>query len=153
MFAILCLCIHCLQCSWPAATGSPSTAWRAYVLSSSPPQQRSTTCRWPTPATICSTCPATRPKRSCAVASLRLWSSTRASAWSEGRRAAAVLMHFNSNTPPSQCQKSVMGESRTQGSPFLYMLLLDCWIKFYVLYVNAEYFCFNCLGQSFLHFR
>lgn len=147
------------KCSWRAATGSPSTAWRACVLSFSPPQRRSTICRWPTPATTCSTCPATRPKRSCAAASLRLWSSTRVSAWSEGRRSAAVLMHFNSNTPPCQCQKSVMGESGTQESPLLYMLLQDCWIKrlesekVYVLYVNAEYSCFNCFGQSFSTFQ
>lgn len=91
----------CLQCSWPGATASPSMAWRACASSSSPPRPRRITCRWLTPATTCWTCPATRPKRSCAAASLRPWSSTRASAWSEegvGGRSAKVLTHFNSNT-------------------------------------------------------
>lgn len=75
--------VSCSQCSWRAATASPSTAWRACESSSSPPRWVNITCPWPTPATTCWTCPATRAKRSCAIDWLRLWSSTRASAWSE----------------------------------------------------------------------
>lgn len=123
-------CNSVLQCSWLAAIASPSTAWRACASSSSPPHLRSTTCQWPTPATTCWTCLATRPKKSCTVVSLRLWSSMRASAWSEeGRRSAAVLMHFNSNTDLCQCQKSVKGGAsrcrRTILSIYC-MLLQDC---------------------------
>lgn len=44
-----------------------------------------------------------------------------------GRRSAAVLTHFNSNTCHTcQCQKSVRGDCGTQGDHSLYMRLQDC---------------------------
>lgn len=101
------------QCSWPAATGSPSTAWRVCASSSSPPRPRSTTCLWRTPATTCWTCPATRPKRQCGAASRRPWSSTRASAWSEGRQqlcSQSTLKGKRRRCPPSQRPGSLQCE-------------------------------------------
>lgn len=115
-----------LQFSSLAATGFRSTAWRACALPSSPPRRRNTTCRWPTPATTCWTCPAIRPKRSSAVASPRPWSSTRALAWSEGQRCTDAWRHFNSNTP-----------SQKTGS-FTTPVVFNCFGNFLTFYMQEE---------------
>lgn len=87
------------QCSWPAVTASPSTAWPVYASSSSPLLRKSTTFLWLTPAITCWTCPATRPKRPYGTGSHKPWSSTKDSVWSEQelRRWLSVCWHCTLN--------------------------------------------------------
>lgn len=149
------------QCSWPAATASPSTAWPVYASSSSPLLRKSTTFPWLTPAITCWTCPATRPKRPCGTGSHKPWSSTKDSVWSERETIEMAVCMLAPHFKPVEKRKRTLlshlfyhrrarPESHASKSIIFLFLQTDSWLAYLVASWDVH-FCFVFL--KFIFFK